>query len=113
MNKKVIHSVFEEVVKRQPSGIAIETAGSRITYNELNVSANRIAALLNSVGSSLGTIVNVLMPSSIELVMAMLGVFKSGGIYLPVDISFSENRLRQIFNQTFDGILIVNEETYD
>ncbi|MBC9915654.1 non-ribosomal peptide synthetase [Chitinophaga varians] len=111
MNKKVIHSVFQEVVKKQPSRIAVEAPDARITYHDLNITANRIAALLHTIGCTTGTIVTVLMPSSIELVGAMLGVFKAGGVYLPADISFSEHRLRQIFTQTFDGIVIVHEDT--
>lgn len=113
MNKKVIHSVFQEVVKKQPSRIAVEAPGAHVTYNDLNITANKISALLNTIGCITGTIVTVLMPSSIELVSAMLGVFKAGGVYLPADISFSEHRLRQIFTQTFDGILIVHEDTQE
>ncbi|NML37861.1 amino acid adenylation domain-containing protein [Chitinophaga sp. G-6-1-13] len=108
MDKKVIHSVFEEVVKNNPSRIAIETVTGKISYAGLNIYANRIAALLKHIGCKKGTIVNVLGQSSIQLVAAMLGVFKSGGIYLPVDAQFSTKRLAQIFEETFDGIIIVD-----
>lgn len=107
MDKKVIHSVFEEVVKRNPSHLAIKTEDIAITYNSLNVYANRLSSLLRSIGYSDGKIVNVVAPSSIPLVAAMLGIFKAGNIYLPVDFSSSEKRLKQIFTDTFEGIAIV------
>jgi amino acid adenylation domain-containing protein/FkbM family methyltransferase len=113
MDKKVIHSVFEEIVNKYPSKVAIETEEVKITYNDLNIYANRISYLLKSVGCEAGMIVNVIGASSIELVGAMLAVFKRGGIYLPVDPEFSEKRLKQIFENTFDGIVIVTANAHN
>ena len=113
MDKKVIHKVFEEIVKKYPLRTAIETEGGSIFYSGLNAYANRIAHLLEAIGCGSGTIVNVIAPSSIELVGAMLAVFKKGGIFLPVDPGFSEKRLRQIFKDTFDGIVITTTGLYD
>ena len=107
MDKKVIHTVFEEMVKRQPSAMAIECADRRITYGQLNRYANRLAYLLTTAGCRPGTIVHVVAPPSIELVGALLAVFKAGGIYLPVDLSFAEKKLRQVFEKTFDGFVVV------
>jgi amino acid adenylation domain-containing protein/non-ribosomal peptide synthase protein (TIGR01720 family) len=113
MDKKVIHSVFEEVVKRYPSKIAIELGEDTITYEALNRYANRLAHLLAHTGSSTGDIVHVVAPPSIRFVGAMLSVFKSGGIFLPVDLSFAEKRLRQVFTETFGGIVMVAEESFE
>lgn len=110
MDKKVIHSIFEEVAKRSPLNIAIKTEDGNITYNDLNVFSNRISSLLKSLGYAAGKMVNVVAPSSIQLVAALLGVFKSGNIYLPVDFSAAEKRLKQIFTDTFDGVVIVSPE---
>jgi amino acid adenylation domain-containing protein len=110
MDKKVIHTVFEEVVTRRSAKIAIETEGASITYGNLNIYANKLSHLLQWIGCAPGAIVNVIAPSSIQLVAAMLAVFKTDCIYLPVDLSFSEKRLRQIFNDTCDGIAIIVPE---
>ncbi|MGF6848998.1 amino acid adenylation domain-containing protein/non-ribosomal peptide synthase protein (TIGR01720 family) [Chitinophaga sp. W3I9] len=113
MNKKLIHSVFEGVVHTNPSNIAIETADGQMSYSDLNIFANRISALLKHIGCGKGTIVNVLVPPSIQMIAAMIGVFKSGGIYLPVDINFAEARLLQIFKDTFNGIIIIDAGLQD
>jgi amino acid adenylation domain-containing protein len=108
MNKKIIHSVFEDVVTRYSNKVAVESVSTDVTYSELNNYANRISHLLRSIGCSEGQIVNVIAPSSIELVAALLGVFKAGAVYLPVDLEFSQRRLEQIFQKTCDGYIIVD-----
>ncbi|MBB6131860.1 amino acid adenylation domain-containing protein, partial [Mucilaginibacter lappiensis] len=113
MNKKVIHSVFEKIVRDFPDQVAIDTGQTNITYIQLNKYANRLSNVLSDIFQKKGTIVNVVGNASIELIGAMLSVFKSGGIYLPVDIKFSEKRLRQIFSDTSDGVIILTEDVKD
>ena len=110
MDKKLIHSVFEEAAGKYPSSVAIDTVRGVIRYRELNVFANRLAHLLLAVGNMDRGIVNVIMASSGELVGTMIAVFKAGGIYLPVDISFSEQRLIQAFTQTSDGVVVTTRD---
>jgi len=113
MDKKVIHTVFEDAVRKFPSRIAVEWEDDRITYAGLNGHANRLSHLLRSAGCGKGTIVNVVMPSSIEWVTSMLAVFKSGSIFLPMDLAFSRKRLEQIFRETYDGIILTTEYIKD
>jgi non-ribosomal peptide synthetase component F len=113
MNKKVIHSVFEGAVAKFPSNIAVETADRNINYCELNTYANRLSFLLHTIGCEKEMIVNVFIPSSIGLIASVLAIFKTGGIYLPADINFSEKRLSEIFTKTYNGIVIVSEAWYD
>jgi amino acid adenylation domain-containing protein len=113
MDKKIIHTVFEEIVRKQPLKIAIETEEISITYHDLNRYANRLSNLLKSIGCKTGMIVNVVVPSSIQLVGSMLSIFKSGAVFLPVDLTFSEKRMKQIFSETSGGIVIVTADTYN
>ncbi|HJT72865.1 MAG TPA: amino acid adenylation domain-containing protein, partial [Chitinophaga sp.] len=113
MNKRIIHTVFEDVASGLSSKVAIEAGDDRITYGELNTLANRLSHLLTYLNYGPEKIVNVVMPPSIHLVGAMLAVFKSGSIFLPVDLGFSEKRLRQIFRDTFDGVVIVTADVKD
>ncbi|OON70559.1 non-ribosomal peptide synthetase [Hymenobacter sp. CRA2] len=110
MDKKVIHRVFEAQVGTFADAVAIESGSRRITYQELNGQANRLAHLLQTTGCGRETIVPVVAPASIELVGAMLAVFKSGGVYLPVDLAFSERLLTQVFTDTYEGIVVVAAE---
>ncbi len=110
MDKNVIHSVFETVAVQHREKVAIACEKGTTTYADLNVYANRIAHLLYSIGCREGSIVNVIVPSSMELVASLLGTFKAGAIYLPVDTDFSKKRLEQIFQTTCNGYIIVGRE---
>ncbi|WP_160716858.1 non-ribosomal peptide synthetase [Chitinophaga solisilvae] len=107
MDKKVIHSVFEQVAVKFPASTAVVSATESITYLELNAYANRLAHVLQMAGCEPEQIVNVVIPASVPQIAALLAIFKTGAIYLPVDISFAEKRLLQIFRETSDGILVV------
>ncbi|SKA47945.1 amino acid adenylation domain-containing protein, partial [Chitinophaga eiseniae] len=107
MSKKAIHAVFEQVAQTRPSAIAIESGKEHITYQALNILANRIAFLLQQAGAGKDNIVNIVMPSSVPYVGALLAVLKRGSIFLPVDLSFPKKRLEQVLTETFDGIAIV------
>ncbi|HXM55500.1 MAG TPA: AMP-binding protein, partial [Candidatus Dormibacteraeota bacterium] len=74
---------FEEQVVRTPDGLALECGGERLTYAELNRRANRVAHRLRALGVVPEQRVGVSLGRSSELAVAVLGVLKAGGAYLP------------------------------
>ncbi|KPA18702.1 peptide synthetase [Candidatus Magnetomorum sp. HK-1] len=108
MNKKIIHSVFEETVERYKSKIAVEEGNRSIEYDNLNKSANRLAHALNGYGAKRNSVISVFLPNSIEFVVSVIGVFKSGGILLPIDIEVPEKRFKKILNKTNPKVIITN-----
>jgi amino acid adenylation domain-containing protein len=81
---------MEHVVARHveaaPSSPAVEDVdGRRISYGELWAAAGRLAALLNEFGSNRGDLVAVALEPSIELVVAALGIARSGAAYVLLD----------------------------
>ncbi|MEZ2339449.1 AMP-binding protein, partial [Mucilaginibacter sp. RCC_168] len=109
MNKKLIHEVFEKQVESSSDRTAVQDGFNHITYTELNSRANQLGHLLINLDLGDCPIVATLMPSGIELISTILGIFKTGGIYLPLDESFSESRFRHIFFQTKPIVLITME----
>ena len=83
--RECIKELFEEQVERTPDAPAVVFGAERLTYDQLNRRANRIAWLLREQGVGPGTFVGVLMEKSIDLVPAVLGVVKAGGAYIPLD----------------------------
>ncbi len=83
---KSIHQLFEAQVERIPNAVAVAFEDQQLTYRELNEQANQVAYTLAARGISRGAYIAVLMERSIELVIALLAVMKTGAAFSPLDI---------------------------
>lgn len=105
----ILTTLFEEQVVKTPENTAIAEEQRNVTYGELNTRANQIAALLKNSGIETGSIVATFIPGSITLVEALIGIFKSGAVYLPLDITAPEIKLKQIVSLCHPRILITTD----
>jgi amino acid adenylation domain-containing protein len=80
-----VHRLFERQARRTPDALAVEGAERRLSYRALDERANRLAHALRRAGVAAGTFVGVCTERVSELVVAILGVLKAGGAYLPLD----------------------------
>ncbi|NED67131.1 amino acid adenylation domain-containing protein, partial [Streptomyces sp. SID10244] len=71
-------------------------AGRELTFDQLNRWANRLARHLRGIGVGPEEIVGILVPRSIEQIVALLAVLKSGGAFVPLEPSWPEERRTQI-----------------
>jgi amino acid adenylation domain-containing protein len=88
-----VHSLFRAQAGRTPDAVAVMHDDRSLTYAELNAAANRLAHRLVERGVEAGDRVTVLVPRSIELVIAELAVLKAGGVYVPIDPSAPAERI--------------------
>src|SRR5205807_819081 len=90
--------LFEAQAERTPDVVAAITAdgAQRITYRELNERANALAATLRERGAAPEVAVGILMERSIEMLVAIVAVAKTGAAYVPLDPSFPAERRRVI-----------------
>ena len=107
-----ITALVEARAERSPDAVAVVYEGRHYTYRELNAAANRVAHWL--IGQGIGTEdrVAVLLDKSPELVITALGVIKAGAVYLPVDPTYPEDRLKFILSDS-DPKIIVREPIPD
>ena len=101
-----IHRLFEAQVERSPEAVAVICEGERISYRELNRRANRLGHHLQGLGVGPGVIVGVCLERSIEAVAALMGVWKAGGVYLPMDPDYPEQRLKLITEDAGAGVVV-------
>ncbi|MBN9743357.1 hypothetical protein DMP23_19985 [Amycolatopsis sp. A1MSW2902] len=87
------NELFETQVAATPDNIAVISAGSEVTYSELNARANRLARCLVDAGARPETFVAVGVPRSIDMVVAVLAVLKSGAAVLPIDLTYPWDRV--------------------
>ncbi|WP_167315955.1 non-ribosomal peptide synthetase [Rhodococcus opacus] len=76
-----------------PDVIAVECGDDTVTYPRLHVLSDRLAALLRRRGAGPGTFVALAVPRSIDMVVALVAVMKSGAAFLPLDLRYPAERL--------------------
>ncbi len=91
-----VDGIFEARARESPDSIAIIDGRERISYRELDASANRLAGKLRGMGVTAGAPVALLMERSAALVTAMLAILKAGGAYVPLDTGDTDRRITGI-----------------
>ncbi|CAG0992279.1 partial surfactin family lipopeptide synthetase A, partial [Myxococcaceae bacterium] len=94
-----IVACFEARAARAPEAIAVACRGEALTYRELNARANCLARALRAAGVGPETLVALLGDRGIDFLVMMLGLFKAGGAYLPLDPSHPDARLVQALEE--------------
>ena len=87
------HELFEERVRRHPHAVAAVHGNREWTYGELNARANRIGRALLARGLRREGVVAVVTERDLDWMAAVIGVFKAGGVYLPVEPHFPAERI--------------------
>ncbi|MGA5817918.1 amino acid adenylation domain-containing protein [Kitasatospora sp. NPDC094028] len=85
--------LFEAQVARTPDAVALVCGGASLTYAELNARANRLARVLVERGAGPEALVALALARSVDLMVALLAVVKSGAGYLPVDPGYPADRI--------------------
>ncbi len=104
-----VHQRFEERAGRHPEAIALEMEGGWLTYRELDRRAGRLAHRLRRAGVGPEVPVALYLERSPEMIVALLGVLKAGGAYLPLDPSYPEERLAFMLEDSGVRVLLTAE----
>jgi pristinamycin I synthase-3/4 len=99
-------AAFERQVQHHRDRDAVVCGEDRISYQELNERANRLAHRLIARGIGAEQIVALHLPQSIDLVVALLAVLKSGAAYLPVDPDYPPERVRLLFDRAAPTLVL-------
>ena len=105
----VVHELFAQQVARTPHQIALVFGDVSLTFEELNQRSNRVASYLRREGVSAETVVGVMLERSVEMLVAVLGVLKAGGAYLPLDPEYPAERLQFMLADAEVRVLLTQE----
>ncbi|HSF40168.1 MAG TPA: amino acid adenylation domain-containing protein [Thermoanaerobaculia bacterium] len=109
----LLHELFEAQARRTPEAVALrwpgEVAGeeAELTYRELDLRADRLAARLRSEGAGPEVRVGVALDRRPDLLVALLGVLKAGGAYVPLDPAYPRERLERMLEDSGARVLLI------
>ncbi len=104
-----LHELFERHARSAPDRTAVRCGGRDHTYGQLDEMANRLVGRLHSLGVEPEQPVAVCLPRSVELVGAMLGIMKAGGVYLPIDPQQPTRRLNKMLDDARPAVVVTQQ----
>ena len=106
---QTILTLFEQQVEETPDSQAILFDGVGVSYRELHAKSNDLAQILRQKGLKTGDMVGVFLDRSIEAIVCILGIFKAGGTYVPLDPTYPKERLSFILEDCQLSIILTQK----
>ena len=107
-HEKCVHQFFEEQVNKTPAHVAVVCGNQQLSYEELNSRANQVAHLLSKSGVKRGTCVGMCLTPSVDTIVALLGILKSGAAYVPLNPEHPPARLKAQLAKSEARICLTN-----
>jgi len=107
--ERTLPELFADVARRQPEAMAVELDGVRWTYGELDARTDRLAGRLRRLGvepDGQEIRVGLAAEETPALVEGMLGILKAGGVYVPLDSAYPEERLERMIEAADLRVLV-------
>jgi amino acid adenylation domain-containing protein len=108
-----VHELIAEQCHRTPDRIAVEDAQVGLTYAELNSRANQLGAFLKQKGIHGGDLVGICLDRSVDLVVTLLAVWKSGAAYVPLDPIYPRHRLAHMISDSGLKLIVTSGSVQD
>lgn len=109
----LIHQLLERQAAVTPDAVAARSGQRQWSYRELDATANRVGHLLRGLGIGPEDRVGVCLPRSLEMLATMLGVFKAGGVWVPLDPTLPPRRLAQIMTDAGLSVIVAAPQYAD
>ena len=109
---KCVHELFENQAEKTPDAVAVIFENQQLTYRELNQRANHLAHYLKRRGVGPEVLLGICVERSLEMVVGILGIFKAGGAYLPIDPETPSERLKFMLDDAHPLLILTQERFY-
>ena len=106
---RCLHDLITLQVARTPGAVAVELEGERVTYQDLDGQANRLARHLRRLGVGPEVLVGLAVERSFDMMVGLLGILKAGGAYVPLDPEYPRERLAYMLEQSGLRVLLTQE----
>ncbi|MDI3292209.1 AMP-binding protein, partial [Polyangium sp. 15x6] len=102
-----------EQAAKAPGAVALEQDGRQLSYGELEAQANRLAHHLRSLGVGPEVRVALCVERSFDMVVALVGILKAGGAFVPLDPAYPADRLSLLLSEAQAPVLLTHESIED
>ncbi|WP_446033163.1 amino acid adenylation domain-containing protein [Pseudomonas frederiksbergensis] len=109
-HSSTVQAAFEAQVLARPTATAAVHDGQRLTYNELNAQANRLAHHLISLGVQPGDSVAILLERSLDLLISQLAILKCAAVYVPLDVNAPTERQRFMVQDSQASLVLTRRD---
>ncbi len=109
----LLHRMIEAQVDREPQRVAVSCEDRSLTYAQLDARANQLAHKLRGLGVGPNVLVGVSLERDVDLVVALLGIHKAGGAYLPLDPEFPAERIDYMRADSGAQVVLAEEDLAD
>ncbi|MGA5129480.1 amino acid adenylation domain-containing protein [Streptomyces olivoreticuli] len=104
-----VHEVITAQAARTPDAVAVVHGARRVTYSELDALADRVGARLRALGAGPEDTVGVLLDRSPEMVATLLGIWRSGAAYVPLDPGYPDERMEFMLADTGTSLVVTEQ----
>lgn len=101
-----LHTIFENHAANFPNRTAVVCGKESVNYQDLNLQANQLAQYLKELGAGPEVPVGILLDRSINVVVAIIAIMKSGSAFLPLDPTLPEKRLNHMIVDSNTELII-------
>ncbi|MBX6383948.1 MAG: amino acid adenylation domain-containing protein [Microbispora sp.] len=108
--RQCLHHLLERQADERPDATAVIAGGERYSFRELDRAANRLARRLAGLGVRPGTLVALHLPPTVGYLIAVLGVLKAGGGFVPVDPAYPRSRIEFVLADADTPVLVTTPE---
>ncbi|HLP89583.1 MAG TPA: amino acid adenylation domain-containing protein [Nostocaceae cyanobacterium] len=105
-----LHEVFSQQAKLRPHRTALVFEQERLTYQELDTKANQLAHYLIELGIKPESRVGLWVSRSVDLIVAILGILKAGGVYVPFDPDYPSDRVAYMMEDSQVAVLVTQSQ---
>lgn len=107
---RCVHQLFEAQAARTPNATAVVFGEDSLTYSELDRRANQLARHLINLGARPDSLVGICVERSLEMVVGLLGILKSGAAYVPLDPAYPRDRIAFMLENSEAPLLLTQSQ---
>ena len=108
-----LHGLFEAQAARTPTAVAVQAKGVCLSYAELDSRAQAVANRLSACGVGSGGMVGICLRRSVDLLVGLLAILKTGNAYVPLDPDYPTERIHYVLQDAAVGVLLTQTALAD